>query len=927
MNDLAETQPKTLWFKIVLFLGMLLFGFYASTHMVAAGDTWVAMACGRHFDNHGVDTVEPFSFNSHKAGPSDETLAKFPEWTHGLIRKWHPTGWLNQNWLTHLGFYKLATWFGDDGGYNLDTLVYWKFGLYFLTVFCVYGIGKTLGAGDTLSAAAACLAMVVGRTFYDIRPAGYSNLLVPAFLLILALTMCKNYRWVWLSIPLIVFWANVHGGYLYAFIMFLPFIGINLLLRLPKRWTICVGLCGLWLLLYLMSYKFISGYVSKIEYYASQLQSVLIWSDAQAASFSAAEIGKVFPYDPESISLLNNPLFWTWFALAGASVAITCFKPIKTGVYYFFHFFIGCVYFISLFPRFITTSSDRLPEYFASDASNSMITFALMYIAGAVMILLLAHKKERFLYLPTKGIVHTIGAAVASFIAMVVFNPFHLTNLTHTFEISLSKHAESWRQVNEWKPAFDWMDKTTQTANPVGDEEWFAALCVITAVILIGWLISYFVMQPRKNAPTDKRKGRQPAAAEIPGTFSWPKIDLPIILIALLTIYMAIRSRRFIPLAGAAAGPVLAMLVLQTWRMVTARISFANKGELSSKTLPPAVQQFIRIGIVAVVLVLSVVWGGTYKRIYVDPWPLDHRYNSVFMRMTASYLKPTDACQFIRDNNISGKMFNYWTEGGAVAFGQTPDPETGHVPLKLFMDGRAQAAYNHDKFKMWQSMFAGGPIIQTARQNEEKLTGEIYKQAGDWITDKLGDDVWITMMPKTQAKSVFMRALKKTGRWKTVYLDDYQHIMVNARSEKGQALINRVLAREAKFPNIYARNMTTCMAIIENKDVEQYKDLYALLNKAFNDFPSPSVISALLNIQKSVQNKTAIQKDVQSYLDDFIKNRDAYRKEDGYFQRLTSARIAAQAIKESLPAKKAHYASAAKDFLQESNSLKNHYAW
>ena len=57
---------------VICWAAMLIFTFHACTHMVAAGDTWVAMTCGRHFVNHGVDTVEPFSANSHKAGPTEE---------------------------------------------------------------------------------------------------------------------------------------------------------------------------------------------------------------------------------------------------------------------------------------------------------------------------------------------------------------------------------------------------------------------------------------------------------------------------------------------------------------------------------------------------------------------------------------------------------------------------------------------------------------------------------------------------------------------------------------------------------------------------------------------------------------------------------------------------------------------------------------
>ena len=55
------------WPMILGWLAMLIFAFHSSTHMVGAGDTWVAMTCGRHFINHGVDTVEPFSANSHNS--------------------------------------------------------------------------------------------------------------------------------------------------------------------------------------------------------------------------------------------------------------------------------------------------------------------------------------------------------------------------------------------------------------------------------------------------------------------------------------------------------------------------------------------------------------------------------------------------------------------------------------------------------------------------------------------------------------------------------------------------------------------------------------------------------------------------------------------------------------------------------------------
>ena len=227
------------WPMIFGWLAMMIFAFHASTHMVGAGDTWVAMACGRHFLNHGVDTVEPFSANSHRAGPTEKDIEKWPPAARWLtdkvgletVKYWHPTGWVNQNWLTHVIFYWVTheSPFADADTFSFNTLVYWKFAVYILTVICVYYIGRILGANPALSAVFACFAMFAGRSFLDIRPAGFSNLLVAIFLLILVLTTYRNILYIWLIVPIAAFWCNVHGGYIYMFIMLVPFVFLNFL--------------------------------------------------------------------------------------------------------------------------------------------------------------------------------------------------------------------------------------------------------------------------------------------------------------------------------------------------------------------------------------------------------------------------------------------------------------------------------------------------------------------------------------------------------------------------------------------------------------------------------------------------------------------------------------------------------------------------
>jgi hypothetical protein len=338
------------WPMILGWLAMLIFAFHSSTHMVGAGDTWVAMACGRHFLNHGVDTVEPFSANSHKAGPSAAEIRKWPGWARSIAAKvspetlkyWHPTGWVNQNWLTHVIFYWLTheSPIADPDAFppSFNQLVYWKIALYIVSVICVYYIGRILGANPALSAFFACFAMFVGRSFFDVRPAGFSNALVAVYLLILVLATYRNIFYIWLIVPIVTFWCNVHGGYIYAFIMLVPFVVLNFLTSFSKKWFVSIGL---------------------------------------------------------------------------------------------------------------------------------------------------------------KGVYHTIAAGFVAFIATIVFNPFHLTNLTHTFIISFSKNAEMWRTVNEWHPAFEW-------TNPVGTSFPFLVLYILSIGLTLFWLFSRLLKPRLLKAPKNE---------------------------------------------------------------------------------------------------------------------------------------------------------------------------------------------------------------------------------------------------------------------------------------------------------------------------------------------------------------------------------------------------------------------------------------
>jgi hypothetical protein len=784
---------------------MLIFAGYASTHMVAAGDTWVALACGRHFYNHGVNTVEPFSANSHPAGPTNQTMADYaqelqgsiqdlaregkgtslkanvlrwwagevesfpqwPQWKKDMLAKWHPTGWINQNWLTHLLFYWISykSPIADAATRVFNSLVYWKFAIYIIAAFVIYYAARVVKADVAIAAVAACFALFVGRSFLDIRPAGFSNLLSVVFLLILLLTTYRSVLYIWLIVPLVVLWCNLHGGYIYVFLMMSAFVSMHLLMWALRKYR---NLLHVWLLA------------------------------------------------PVALSILV-------VAVAGSPAIFLILVP-------------------CLLLDILVSTSDRW-----------------------------------FISIGGKGILHAIGATIVAFIAMVVFNPFHLTNLTHTYVISFSKYAETWREVNEWHSAFEW-------TNPVGTGVPYLFMLIILLVILAVWLI-LLLLNPESGQT--RRKDRKPDVG-----YTWPKVDLPVFLVMAMTVYMAIKSRRFIPIGAFVACPIMAMMLDQCIRMTAARFAIATQ----RKTMPALSRQWREAIIVcAFVAVLGFGgwWGYEFKKIYLDPWPNDAKHASMFMRMTASNVKPFGACDFIRENKLSGNMFNYWTEGGFIAWGQDPDPITGKTPLQLFMDGRAQAAYDVHTYDEWGTILGGGePAMRVYRERRQPTPAD-FQAIGDWIDKTLVKyGVWVVLMPSVEfndPQKYFTEALDRNDNWRTVYYDGTQKLLVRTADARGMKLFTDVLSGDARFPDEVSSDMSTANWLVRLEDSAAVKEGANRAIRAFNASPSQEALIISLIAYRRPEVQPAVDQMCRDWVQRFAKEKAQFQEVDGYRAKLTAA--------------------------------------
>jgi len=925
-DTLLEAQPRSAfsgWPMIIGWSAMLIFTFHACTHMVAAGDTWVAMACGRHFVHHGVDTVEPFSANSHHAGPTLDEIKTWPTWAKlmvdvdpediGLdqeqakkevswlarallpkldlktIAYWHPTGWINQNWLTHVIFYRLTTLFGSDDDPAFNALVVWKFAIYIIAVVCLYCTSRVLGVNPALAVIFSCFALFLGRSFIDVRPAGFSNVLVAVLLLILTLTSYRNALYIWLMVPVVVFWANVHGGYLYAFIVLVPFVGWHLIMSLPKRWMIAAYSILLWLVLYGLANRF-----GTHEYLT-----------------------------PKPIK--EDWMIYILFLAIAGSVVLAWDRRVGDGGVAGLHAAISGVLFLLLLGRFYpdlpAALNERGRQIFGEYAASGRLAYVGIFSLAMILGIVVVTAKDRVVrVVDRRTLLHVVGAGAVAFVAMVVFNPFHLTNLTHTFVISFSEHAERWRDVHEWHRAFDW-------TNPVGTAVPFLVLYIMAWLGLLVWAALLFQTKGQAGRPAKKQ-------AKSESEFVWPQIDVALLIIAALTIYMAIRSRRFIPIAGYAACPILALLIDHVIRIAAALYQQRRTKRFEVPALPAAVETRLALAGAVLVLCFGVLWGARFKRVYLDYWPADAKLTSIFMRMTASDAKPFYACDFMRRNQLSGKMFNYWTEGGFVAWGQRPDPETGKTPLQLFMDGRAQAAYDRRVFDLWTRIMTGGPAARRAALERRRPNAQDYTEIGAWVTEQLDKyDVWVVLMPNNQFDKAFVNGLVYSPDWRVVFMNNKQKMFVNINTEPGKRLFEGMFTGATEYPDEFSAHLTIGHNLLLFRDAESKRKGLQRVMKAFELHPSPApVLDLLLVASQFPQLRSQIDELCLGYATDFKTNKAQYAGQHGYNLRLEAARLALLRLEQLARIKGDQQAAQEcaermQQYIAERNSISNRKRW
>jgi hypothetical protein len=249
-------------------------------------------------------------------------------------------------------------------------------------------------------------------------------------------------------------------------------------------------------------------------------------------------------------------------------------------------------------------------------------------------------------------------------------------------------------------------------------------------------------------------------------------------------------------------------------------------------------------------------------------------------------------------------MFNYWTEGGFIAWAQEPDPNTGKTPLQLFMDGRAQAVYDRKTFDIWTNIMSGGPTVQeaqiranvTRRTLEEVLTPADYKKIGRWVDEQLkAYKVWVVLMPIAvyggfeKSGYSFVKGLEYHPDWRLIYLDDEQKLFVDWSTPQAKELFSGIADGKTVYPDDFSKYLFLANSLLMHPDKDTRQKGLNFAIKAFElNYSQVPVQRIIYAARKSPELKEQVDNFCKDCFDDFTKNKDLYAKRDGYHNRIAA---------------------------------------
>jgi hypothetical protein len=247
------------------------------------------------------------------------------------------------------------------------------------------------------------------------------------------------------------------------------------------------------------------------------------------------------------------------------------------------------------------------------------------------------------------------------------------------------------------------------------------------------------------------------------------------------------------------------------------------------------------------------------------------------------------------------------------------------------MDGRAQAAYEPATYKEWANIMAGGPYVKLAKRRKSDIK---YQEVAQWLENQMQEhNVWIAMMPQNQFETPFVKGLMRSRRWFEVFVNDKQKIFVDVKTKRGKKLFNGALNGTTKYPDQFHNLLTRGYLFLRytNKEETRKKGL-EFLEQTLDIKPTRTAMMQIVTASNFKGLRNEVTRICTQYLEDFNDNRQEYKKESGYHDRIIAGLIASNYLKRTYQQQgrgelAKQYKKMYDIYMQENSGIKEYIKW
>lgn len=464
-----------------------------------------------------------------------------------------------------------------------------------------------------------------------------------------------------------------------------------------------------------------------------------------------------------------------------------------------------------------------------------------------------------------------MGAALAV-AATVIASPYRIGNLLHPLLISVSKDAKFWREVGEWHPLKD--------SSP-GEIATFVAFVACTFVAV------FFAIRRGAERQPGRARGateRLPAAPE----GGW---DLGATAVFAMTAAMAVTSRRFLPMAYLVGAPLLA-------ECATRALEGRPRLRRIRQYCEPRQRQ-VTVLVVAGVLLVTATTATSFARTFLGPWPHSFSHLSPGDRVLDRSSRPWGPCRFLALNGVRGRLWTFYEDAGFWNWCQQREPTDGRTPLQVFIDPRAQRAFDVSVFLSYHNIADGGPTAKTIDDAGRAPNPEEARAIEGWLARTMtAEGMWIVALPPEGRDTAFARYLPQLPAWRTVYLDEDHTLLVDTANPAGRDLAARADRDTLVFPNEASHLLTRAALALQADDAASWTRGLTLAEASYRAMPSARAVVYVGAAARRGEGRAEAVRFCRGILDDLNASRPTYSRSDGYGRRLAAAIEAADIVRE-----------------------------